>query len=170
MCFFYIFILKINKYFQYKMNIKNITYNIELYRECYTDSSGINLPDKNIYNDFKEFIIMLHNIKYSIFLELVSKYDKNLLTNSNFICTYMTEKISFENVLYRFCDIHSFSEYSIKKGEICSKYLFRFLKEFNLSSYIKYRRTKELDKIGIICVNLFNRIEKISSLLNLEKM
>lgn len=31
------------------MNIKNITYNIELYRECYTDSSGINLLDKSIY-------------------------------------------------------------------------------------------------------------------------
>lgn len=152
------------------MNIKNITYNIELYRECYTYSSGIILLDKNIYNDFKEFILMLHNIKYSIFLELVTKYNKNILINSNFICAYMDEKISFETALYRFCDRNSFSEYMIKQGEICSKYLCRFLKEFNLSSYKKYRRTKELDKIGVICVDLYKKIDDISSLLNLEKI
>lgn len=152
------------------MNIKNITYNIELYRECYTYSNVINFPDKNIYNDFKEFIIMLHNIKYSIFLEVVTKYDKNILINSNFIRTYMLEKISFGYTLYRFCGRYASEEYTIKKDKICSKYLYRFLKEFNLSSYKKYRRTKELDKIGIVCVHLFKRMDNISSLLNLEKI
>lgn len=152
------------------MNIKNITYNIELYRECYTYSNVINLPDKTIYNDFKEFIIMLHNIKYSIFLELLTKYDKNILINSNFICTYMAEKISFETALYRFCGRYSSDEYKIKKDKICTKYLYRFLKEFNLSSYKKYRRTNKLDSIGIVCVHLFKRMNNISSLLNLEKI
>lgn len=148
------------------MSIKGITYNIELYRECYTDSSAINLSDKNIYNDFREFIIMLHNIKYSIFLELVSKYNKNILINSNFISAYMTEKISFETALCRFCGRYFFDEYRIKKNKIYSKYLFRFLKEFKIT----YRRTHEFDKIGIICVHLFKRIDNISSLLNLEKI